>query len=110
MPTYSFQCPEGHTFDIFCSISAKPDAPPCPEPCGLTGRQVFTSMPSINDTSVMILDYPGSKRLKAGYVHAYVDPGVKKVSVGAGGALNPSTAPRHPAAKMVQPEWKPRDR
>lgn len=116
MPTYSFQCPEGHIFDLFSSISAKPDAPPCehtPEgvegatACGLPAKQVFTSMPSINDTNVMILDYPGSKRLKAGYVHAYVDPGVKKVSVGAGGALNPSTSPRHPLAQQVRPEWKP---
>lgn len=119
MPNYDYRCPRDHVWNRFCSIREH-DAitdPPCEGPgeevgarCGLPSHQVFTSMPSINNTEVMILDYPGSKRLKAGYVHAYVDPGVKKVSVGYGGALNPTTAPRHPAAKMVQPEWKPRDR
>lgn len=107
MPTYDQRCPNGHVFERFCSIrerDANPE-PNCPE-CGLPSGQVFTSMPSINNTEVMILDYPGSKRLKAGYVHSHVDPGPTKVSVGAAGALNPSTKERHPAAQWVKPEWK----
>jgi hypothetical protein len=30
MPTYEFMCHEGHQFDIWCSISSKPEHPPCP--------------------------------------------------------------------------------
>lgn len=116
MPTYEFRCPEGHDTEHFCSISAKPERLACPhvsaeggEPCGQPAKQVFLTapeywIPGVNKQTVM--DYPGSKRLKAGYVHGYVDPGVKKVSVGAGGALNPSTAPVHPLAGQVRPEWK----
>lgn len=118
MPTYDYRCPEGHVFEKFCSIrehDAEPN-PPCretvdpdngspPFTCGQKSTQVFTSMPSVNNTEVMILDYPGSKRLKAGYVGGYVDPGPTKVSVGAAGALNPSMKERHPAAQYVTPEW-----
>jgi hypothetical protein len=79
--------------------------------CGAPTTQVFLSAPSINDTNVMIMAYKtndgqSSRRLMAGHIHAYVDPGVKKVSVGAGGALNPPTKERHPAANWVKPEWK----
>lgn len=30
MPTYEYECPEGHQFEIYCSISSKPENPPCP--------------------------------------------------------------------------------
>lgn len=115
MPTYEFRCPQGHDTEHFCSISAKPDRLECPHvgedgaACGEPAKQVFLTppeywIPGVNKQTV--LDYPGSKMHKAGYVHAYVDPGVKKVSVGAGGVLNPSTSPRHPMASQVKPEWK----
>lgn len=79
--------------------------------CGKPTTQVFLSAPSINDTNVMIMSYKtsdgqSSRRFMAGHIHTYVDPGVKKVSVGAGGALNPPTKERHPAAQWVKPEWK----
>lgn len=121
MPTYNYRCEAGHITERFCSIRERDENPnpPCPHPiadgddasaltrrCDCKTTQVFTSMPSINNTEVMILDYPGSKRLKAGYVHAYVDPGPTKVSSGFAGALNPSTKERHPAAQWVKPEWK----
>lgn len=104
MPTYDFKCPQGHLFECFRSISAHEadPHPHCPhEGCGLPGSRVLISMPYINNTEVMILDYPGSKRLKAGYVGDYVDPGVKKVSVGYGGVLNPRTAPYDPIADAI---------
>lgn len=111
MPNYDYKCEAGHVFEHRCSIADKPVTLPCPTqgeegPCGLPAKFIITQMSSINDTEVMILDYPGSRRLKAGYVHAYVDPGVKKVSSGPGGMLNPRTNATHPAAQWVQPEWK----
>lgn len=120
MPTYNYRCEAGHTTERFCSIRERDENPnpPCTElvdadngsptklPCGAATTQVFTAMPSVNNTEVMILDYPGSKRLKAGYVHAFVDPGPTRVSVGAAGALNPHSKERHPAAQWVKPEWK----
>jgi hypothetical protein len=125
MPTYNYRCSEGHITERRCSISAR-DADPnplCTEPlsadngsptelpCGKPTTQVFLSAPSINDTNVMIMSYKtsdgqSSRRFMAGHIHTYVDPGVKKVSVGAGGALNPPTKERHPAAQWVKPEWK----
>lgn len=120
MPTYNYKCEQGHITERWCSIrerDADPN-PPCTEKvdadngspteltCGAKTTQVFLTMPSINNTEVMILDYPGSKRLKAGYVHSYVDPGPTKVSVGPAGQLNPHSKPRHPAASWVTPQWK----
>lgn len=75
MPTYEYECPQGHQFEIYCSISSKPDAPPCPcvvetgerpaigclthdasetcerctsytEPCALPARQIFLTPPT----------------------------------------------------------------
>lgn len=54
--------------------------------------------------NIYILDYPGSKALKAGYVHTHGDPGVSKVSIGPGGALNPKSAALHPLANRVVPD------
>lgn len=119
MPTYDYKCDSGHVFERFCSISAKEadPNPPCPwvetegsVACGLRSRQILSSMPALNNTEIYILDYPGSKRLKAGYVHSHVDPGPTKVSSGFGGCLNPSTAPLHPLAEKVSPDWKNRKR
>ena len=128
MPTYEFRCPEGHTFEIFCSISSKPNAPPCPaevadpahgqedaspvaNPCGLAAKQVFLTPPDLwitgdSGNRKTVLDTPGAKANKAGYVHSHGDIGVQKVSVGAGGALNPRTHREHPLAARVQPDYK----
>jgi putative FmdB family regulatory protein len=102
MPTYDFMCAQGHAHEIFCSISARPEISPCPE-CGAESRQAFLSAPHVWK-GLYVLDYPGSKALKAGYVHSHVDPGVSKVSVGAGGALNPKSKPIHPIANNVIPD------
>ena len=77
--------------------------------CPAESKQVIRTVPvawipGVNKETVF--DYPGSKALKAGHIHYMVDPGVKKVSSGYGGMLNPRTAERHPAGKMVQAEWK----
>lgn len=102
MPTYDFKCSRDHVLEHFCSISAKPDTLPCPE-CGEPMRQVFLSAPH-QWKNLYVLDYPGSKALKAGFVHSHGDPGVRRVSVGAGGALNPKTSPLHPLARNVIPD------
>lgn len=130
MPTYEYSCPSGHNFEIFCSISSKPEAPPCPEVlcyeqleptdiaqpveprvCGLPAKQVFLTPPDLWITGdcgnrKTVLDTPGSKANKAGYVHTHGNIGVQKVSVGAGGALNPRTHREHPLAERVRPDYK----
>ena len=102
MPTYDFQCENAHITELFCSISSKPDTRPCPE-CGAPSKQVFTTAPHVWK-NILVLDYPGSKALKAGYVHTHGDPGASKVSIGAAGALNPKTKELHPLAHSVMPE------
>lgn len=132
MPTYEYRCPDGHDFEIFCSISSKPEAPPCPyerctvdghddvlcksdDPCiavcGLPAKQVFLTAPDLwitgdSGNRKTVLDTPGAKAHKAGYVHSHGNIGVQKVSVGAGGALNPRTHREHPLAARVQPDYK----
>lgn len=104
MPTYDYGCENHHDFEHRCNVSARPETIPCPvEGCGKLAKQIILGTPYVwKDTYVF--DYPGSKRLKAGFVHSHGDPGVKKVSVGAGGALNPSTKSLHPLADRVQPD------
>lgn len=136
MPTFEFACPEGHTFEIYCSISSKPEAPPCPvalffersEPvevtcddetvtmtpvqphvCGLPARQVFLTPPTTWIPGVdhkTVLDYPGSKGLKAGHVHSHGFKHATKMSVGAGGVINPRTSPENPIVDRVIPDYK----
>ena len=105
MPTYEFMCPDAHVHEIFCSISSKPATPPCPV-CGKDSKQAFLTAPHVWK-GLYVLDYPGSKALKAGFIHSHGDPGVSKVSVGAGGALNPKTQDLHPIAHNVFPDRKP---
>lgn len=106
MPTYDYSCgDESHDFEHFCSISAKPATLPCPT-CQKDAKSIIKSVPHVWK-GLYILDYPGSKALKAGYVHSHGDPGVQKVSSGFGGSLNPSTRDLHPLAKAAQPEHAP---
>ena len=139
MPTYEFQCANGHNFEHRCSISNKPNELPCPveielpavdvsctdseheqpcscqcpktekAPCGAEATQVFRTAPPIwipGVTHNTVLDYPGSKAHKAGFQMSHGNIGVKKVSVGAGGALNPRTHREHPLASAVIPDPK----
>lgn len=128
MPTYEFMCPEGHQFEIWCSISSKPENPPCPvevertycnppcdmcspsdEPCGLPAKQVFLTPPTTWIAGVdhkTVLDYPGSKAQKAGHVHSHGFKYGTKVSSGAGGMINPRTSAEAPVASNVIPDYK----
>lgn len=106
MPTYEFHCGNAaHDFEIFCSMSDKPASPPCPT-CGAASKQIFKTVPHVWK-DLYVLDYPGSKALKAGYQYSHGDPGVSKVSSGFGGVLNPSTKDLHPVAMSAQPERVP---
>lgn len=104
MPTYDYGCEDKHDFEVRCSISARPATTPCPHPgCTKLAKQIILTAPH-TWLGLYILDYPGSKALKAGYVMSHGDHGVKKVSSGYGGSLNPSTRDLHPLAEAVQPE------
>lgn len=102
MPTYDYQCENNHVHEHFCTISAKPETRPCPD-CGLDAKAVILTAPH-QWKGLYVLDFPGSKALKAGYVHSHGDPGVSRVSVGPGGQLNPKSAPLHPLAHRVIPD------
>lgn len=102
MPTYDYMCPNNHHIEHFCSISAKPDTLPCAE-CTEPMKAVILTAPH-QWKGLYVLDFPGSKALKAGYVHSHGDPGVARVSSGAGGMLNPKSAPIHPLARNVIPD------
>lgn len=105
MPNYDYECEQGHVFERRCSIATKEAEPAIPcETCGTPARYVILTCPAINNTEVMILDYPGSKRLKAGYVHSHGDMDATKISVGAAGSLRPSDRPYHPLVQMVKPD------
>lgn len=106
MPTYEYRCPDEHTFEITGSVSTYRREVPCPE-CAATATRFFGSAPMVWDsTKTTVLDYPGSKRLKAGYQHTHGDRSATRMSVGAGGVLNPSHRPRDPMADYIKPEWK----
>jgi hypothetical protein len=92
-------------------VRCNEDFSPVVEPCGLAAKQVFLTAPDLwitgdSGNRKTVLDTPGAKAHKAGYVHSHGDIGVQKVSVGAGGALNPRTHREHPLAARVQPDYK----
>lgn len=101
MPVYDYACPSDHIFEVRCSIAARPDLTPCPE-CGADSRRVILTVPPL--LTEIIPSYPGSKKLKAGYVHSHGDKAATKVSSGYGGCVNPRTNDLDPIAKGVIPE------
>lgn len=106
VPNYDFKCANDHLTEKRFTVSAKPDTIECPE-CGEEARTVILGAP-YTWTNTFILDYPGSKALKAGYVHSHGDHGVEKLSVGYGGALNPRHKREAPSwIKNIQPESPP---
>lgn len=113
MPTYDFECPNGHVFEVRCSVADREKEHFCPFEvmthvgecrCQLPGKRVILEAPMLNDPNVRILDYPGSRKHKAGYVHSHGDKPVSKVSVGYGGANNPTTRALHPIVNHVRPD------
>ena len=79
---YDYDCAQGHRFEIRSSVADKPVAPPCPE-CGEPAHFVITKAPALFTT--IIPSYPGSLKLKAGYVHSHGDkPATKTMSTSSG--------------------------
>lgn len=85
MPMYDFQCANGHQFEDICGVN---DLPACPE-CGGSTEKVWNHVAPV--LTAIIPDYPGSKRLKAGYQHTnHADHSATKVQSGYGGMCNPT--------------------
>jgi len=55
--------------------------------CGTTMEIIFKKAPVTFST--IVPDYPGSKKLKAGYIHTHGDRPATKVQSGPGGCTNP---------------------
>ena len=91
MPTYDYKCPNEHYHDHFCSISSKPATRPCPE-CGEEAKTVILGAPGL--ALNIVLDYPGSKKHKAGYQHSHGDRKGTKIQIGPGGKITPSDEPK----------------
>lgn len=79
LKSYDFECDEcQHLFnDLVEGVSGLPEeCPACKSPKGFTKRMSAPMVPK-----VIVIDYPGSKRFKAGYVHTHADrPAEKKAS------------------------------
>lgn len=102
MPNYDYQCDHGHDpYEVRCRIAQREDPHPCPA-CGENGHQVLLGVPPL--LTVIIPDYPGSKRLKAGYVHSHGDRGATKLQMGVGGMVRPTSSAPHPIAAGSMPE------
>jgi putative FmdB family regulatory protein len=102
MPLYDYACEKDHVMEVRCTIADRPDRTPCAT-CGAPARRVLLEAPK--QFSVIVPDYPGSKRLKAGYVHHLGDKSATRVTSGYGGALNPSSRPKNPLMDhLVKPE------
>lgn len=99
MPIYDFHCESGHDFERLLTISNRDEAQPCPI-CNGPSKRVYIGFPSMPTT--IVIDYPGSKKLKAGYVHSHGDKTATKVQSGFGGMVG-GGAPKdiHPLAKNV---------
>jgi hypothetical protein len=94
MANYDFQCKNEHIFEITCTIAERNNSFFCPE-CQEPGKRVFLSFPMVNDPNNMILEYPGSKKLKAGYVHSHGDRPAEKTSSGWGGIIQGGNKKHH---------------
>lgn len=69
MPLHDFQC--GSCACVFEEmVPVGMHRCPCPK-CGAEGEKVYVKMPPT--LTEFVPDYPGSKRLKAGYVHTHGD-------------------------------------
>ncbi len=102
MPNYNYSCSNDHVFEVRCRIADRPDVTPC-EVCAEPAHREI-SVPHVNNPEHCVLDYPGSKRLKAGYVHSHGDKIGTKVMSGPGGMTRPDRKHEHPIAKNVIPE------
>jgi hypothetical protein len=82
MATYTFRCPEGHTFKHTCSIKERPATLICGT-CEKPAIVVLTKPPIVLKT--IVADYPGAKEHKAGYQRTHGNFAAEKISMGASG-------------------------
>lgn len=90
MPNYDFVCPDDHVTEYRFSIADRPKTAPCAE-CGKEAKFAILVAPALPTT--IVVDYPGSKKHKAGYVHSHADIPATRTQVGYGGAVNKPVAP-----------------
>jgi len=105
LPSYEFACPDGHEFEIYCSISKYDPAPTCA--CGAVAHRAFRTPPTlwiVGQTHNTVLDTPGAKANKAGYVHSHGDKPSTKVQSGFGGMSRPELKYRDEVADWVKPD------
>ena len=91
MPNYDYRCSTGHVHEVRCRIADKPEETSCPE-CGAESHHVFLTAPAM--PTHIVVDYPGSKKFKAGYTHTHGDRKGTKIQVGAGGKITRSEEPK----------------
>jgi len=85
MPLNDFKCACGHECEELVKFG---DVMPC-EVCGSAMTIAWKVPPKQFGT--IIPTYPGSKKIKAGYVHTHADRPATKVSSGPSGCMSPKT-------------------
>ncbi len=85
MPLYDFECECGHTCEDLVKCG---EVISCMK-CGIDMTLVWKEAPK--QFEVIIPTYPGSKKIKAGYVHTHADRPATKVSSGPSGCMSPKT-------------------
>ena len=100
MPVYDFSCENDHIIEVRCSIADREKERICEE-CGLPIHQIHLTFPAMPTT--IIVDYPGSKKHKAGYVHSHGDHMATKTQFGYGGGQAPKEV-TNPFAKGAMPD------
>lgn len=98
MPIYDYMCPNKHVQEHRCHSSQRPETLTCPE-CDELAKQAILGAPSL--FTLVVPDYPGSKKLKAGYQNSHGDfkGTYGKIQVGYGGkTVSADTPPLDPKA------------
>jgi len=86
MPMYNFECVDcKHIMEDL--VPSDTDAIVCEKCSGDAIRIWAGTAPNLVNT--IILDYPGSKKHKAGYVHSHGDRPATKIQSGYGGSQGP---------------------
>ena len=90
MPMHDFECPKcGNEVEEIVKVDEDGklvEKLRC-DACGEAMEIIFKKAPVMFST--IVPDYPGSKKIKAGYVHTHGDKSATKVQSGAGGCVNP---------------------
>ena len=86
MPNYDYQCEAGHRSEHRFRISDRPETVPCPT-CGLDAIFGIFQVPAM--PTMIVVDYPGSKKFKAGYTMSHGDKRGTRIQTGYGGKVTP---------------------